>query len=103
MKLRTQLETMTQAQLMDLLNVDRSTLYRWRTDGRVIEWKGRPQLAILYTINTAGPRVKGGKILIPLNHESFSNGFLRLGASEFVDALGADPALARMEVEMLTL
>ena len=87
------------------LGIHMSTLYRWRTEGRTVQLHDSKfcEVIYLYTVNTAGSRVKGGKLLVPVSHDERRGNARYLGAAEFVAALGVDPVLARMEAGLLSL
>lgn len=101
MKFPPQAEFLTQKDLSNLLGgVTVKTISRWRVEGRCLEPDGFAELVFLYSINTAGARVRGGRVLIPWDHDESRHGCRYLGASQFLAALGADPILRRMEMSM---
>ena len=101
---RDQFESMSQPEFARYLGVSTKTISRWRTKGRIVTLpNGRTEVILLKSINTAGARRPGGKVLISMSHDSFSHGFHVLGAAEFVEVLGNDPALALMELQFLEL
>jgi hypothetical protein len=65
-------EMISQKRFADLVGVDPKTVYRWRTEGRVVEIDGRGEVVLLKAINTAGLGRRGGRVLIPVNHHERS-------------------------------
>lgn len=91
-------ETIEQREFARMLGVNRKTIWRWRSEGRYVNG----ETIILHSFSTS-PGRPGSKVLIPLSYCERRVGIRRLGAAEFVEALGVDPALAHYEAEMLAL
>ena len=73
------------------------TIYRWRKHGRLVVRQGRAEGVFLKWLNTAGLALRGGKVLIPWDHDELHCDRRYLGATQFLAALGADPVLSRIE------
>ena len=85
-------EWLLQQECADQLRVTVHTIYRWRTEGRLVIRAGRKELIILKSIKTSGIN---GDVRTPLDFEQNQRGRRVLGWMQFIIALGADPVLQR--------
>lgn len=85
-----------QPELAEQWDVTPRTLLRWRTEGKLVETRYGTEVIYLQSVSL------GNRVLIPVSHEERVGIHRYLGATEFIAALGPDPVLRNMEVELMS-